>query len=71
MREHKKYKFNVNAVNILLKGFEPKQRLANQLGVSVTAVYNWCAGRSAPSEKNISKLAEYFGCDVSVFKIGR
>lgn len=47
-------------------GTNPTQ-LAKQLGLSQPSVFGWCQGKTAPSKKNIIKLAEIFGVEPAFF----
>lgn len=43
------------------------EELARELGVTLRLVQKWRAGENAPSQKNLMKLARYFGREISWF----
>lgn len=46
-------------------------KVAQEAGVTQTALSNWKSGRSTPSAKTLQKLADYFGVTVDYLMTGK
>lgn len=46
-------------------------KVAQEAGVTQTALSNWKSGRSTPSAKTLQKIADYFGVTVDYLMTGR
>ena len=47
----------------------PRIELARQIGVTEGTIYNWEAGKTKPSDKNVKKLSEIFNVNPNIFLV--
>lgn len=45
----------------------PALSVAGAIGVNRTTISHWEGGRSKPSDENLAKVAEFFGCEKAIF----
>ena len=63
-REQKEI-FSKNLNRLIENSGKQQKEVALEMDIAPTTLNNWCVGLSLPKYGKITKLAEYFKCDVS------